>query len=58
MTTEAKELTNDESESLGTIVKTLVLCLQEMLMRNHAMMRKEIDPPTDNKSDKEMDKGR
>ena len=27
-------------------------------MQNHTMIRKAIDPPTDNKSDKEMGKGR
>ena len=55
---EAKEFTNDESESQGTIVKTLGLRLQEMMMINHAVMRKAIDPPTDHNSDQELDKGR
>ena len=51
MTTEAKEFTNNESESKGTIVKNLSLHCQEVLMRNHTVMRKEIDPPQDHKSD-------
>ena len=38
--------------------KTLGLRLQEVLMRNHVVMRKERNPPTDNKSDQEMGKGR
>ena len=38
--------------------KNLGLCLQEVLMRNHVVMRKEIDPPMDHKSDQELDKGR
>ena len=51
MTTEAKEFTNDESESRGMIVKTLGLRHQEVLKRKHAMIRKAIDPPTDHMSD-------
>ena len=31
--------------------KTLGIRLQEVMMRNHAVMRKAIDPPTDHKSD-------
>ena len=38
--------------------KTLGLNRQEMLMRNHTVMRKAIDPPMDHKSDQELDKGR
>ena len=51
MTTEAKEFTNNESESWGTIIKTLGLRHQEVLMRKQTMIRKGIDPPTDHKSD-------
>ena len=51
MTTEAKEFTNDESESKGTNVKTLGLRHQEALKHNHAVIRKAIDPPMDHKSD-------
>ena len=38
--------------------KTLGLHRQEVLMRNHTVMRKAIDPPTDHKSDQELGKGR
>ena len=38
--------------------KTLGIHRQEVLMRNHTMMRKEIDHPTDHKSDQELDKVR
>ena len=31
--------------------KTLGLRRQEVLMRNHAMIQKAMDPPTDQKSD-------
>ena len=51
MTTEAKEFTNDESESIGTIVKTLGLRHQEVLKRNHVVIRKAKDAPIDHKSD-------
>ena len=51
MTTKAKEFTNNEIESGGTIVKTLGIHHREVLMWNHTVIRKEIDPPTDHKSD-------
>ena len=38
--------------------KTLDLCRQEVLMQNHTVMRKAIDPPIDHKSDQELGKGR
>ena len=38
--------------------KYLGLHLQEVLMRNHTMMRNEIDPPMNHKSDRELGKGR
>ena len=38
--------------------KNLGLHHQEVLVRNHTVMRKEIYPLADHKSDKELDKGR
>ena len=38
--------------------KTLGLHRQEVLMRNHTVMRKEIYPPMDHKSDLGLDKER
>ena len=38
--------------------KTLGLDRHEVLMQNHTVMRKAIDPPTDHKSDQELGKGR
>ena len=37
--------------------KTLGIRNQEVLMQNHTVMKKEIDPPMDHKSDQEMDEG-
>ena len=38
--------------------KTLGLHRQEVLMQNHTMIRKVIDPPMDHKSEQELGKGR
>ena len=38
--------------------KNLGLRRQEVLMWNHTVIRKAIDPPTDHKSDQELGKGR
>ena len=40
------------------IVKTPGLHRQKVLMWNHTMIRKEIYPPMDHKSDQELGKGR
>ena len=38
--------------------KNLGLCPQEVLMQNHTVIRKAVDPPTDHKSDQELGNGR